>query len=57
MANAMWMEVPTPTAPIAAGPSGPTIIVSTMPMLIQPSSAATTGSASFKVGRTSDRSE
>ncbi len=36
---------PVPTAPIAAGPSGLTMMVSTMPMVTQPISAITTGIA------------
>jgi hypothetical protein len=47
--------LPSPVAPIAAGPSGPTIIVSTMPMPIQPISARTTGPASLRRGRSSLR--
>ena len=39
-----------PVAAIAAGPSGPTMIVSTRPMLIHPTSARMTGPASFISG-------
>ena len=42
-----------PTAPIASGPSGPTISVSTRPMATQPISATTTGAASVAMGRNS----
>ncbi len=45
-----------PTAPMAAGPSGLTIRVSTMPMLIQPSSAVMTGAASRATGGSEPRS-
>src|SRR6266478_5349668 len=46
------------TAPMAVALLGsrPTIMVSTMAMLIQPSSARTRGTASRKVGRNSERS-
>ena len=44
-----------PTPPIAAGPSGPTISVSTMPIAIQPISARMTGHASRPSGRSSPR--
>ena len=37
---------PIPTAPMASGPRGPTMIVSTMPIVIHPSSARITGTAS-----------
>ena len=53
--TAMNSELPRPTAPIASGPSGPTMSVSTMPMVIQPSSATTTGAASANIGRNSAR--
>ena len=43
MANPKCIELPMPAAPIAAGPSGPTMIVSTTPIPIQPSSARMTG--------------
>ena len=46
-----------PAAPMAAGPSGATMMVSTMPMLIQPSSASTTGSARRSIGASSERNE
>jgi len=39
-----------PTDPIAAGPRGPTMIVSTMPIMTQPTSARTTGPASASIG-------
>ncbi len=42
-----------PTAPIASGPSGPTISVSTSPIATQPISATTTGMASVAIGRSS----
>ena len=45
--------LPIPTAPIAAGPSGPTMIVSTTPMHIQPSSARITGPATRNMGLSS----
>jgi hypothetical protein len=41
--------LPSATAPIAAGPSLPTIMVSTTPIAIQPSSLSTTGTASFTI--------
>ena len=41
---------PRPTAPIASGANQPTMIVSTTPMNIQPSSAMMTGQASRIVG-------
>src|SRR5688572_19034079 len=55
IANAMCMALPTPAALIACGPSGPTMMVSTTPMLIQPSSASTTGMASRNIGQNSRR--
>ena len=57
IANAMCIELPTPAALIASGPSGPTITVSTTPIVIQPSSAITTGTAIFSMGRNSVRIE
>ena len=45
--------LPSPTAPVASAPSGPTVIVSTIPIAIQPSSATTTGIASRSIGPTS----
>src|SRR5262245_24210500 len=45
-----------PAAPIASGPSRPTITVSTMPIVTHPSSAITTGVASVSIGRSSFRS-
>ena len=45
-----------PVAPIAAGPRGPTMMVSTTPIAIQPSSARMTGNASRSVGLSSPRS-
>jgi hypothetical protein len=53
IATAMKSELLIPTAPIAAGPRGPTMMVSTIPMLIQPISARTTGPASLSVGSNS----
>jgi hypothetical protein len=50
MAMAVKTPLPSPVAPMAAGPSGPTIIVSTMPIAIQPISARITGPASFRRG-------
>src|SRR5712692_1375822 len=49
--------LPRLTAPIASALAGrrPTSMVSTIPMLIQPSSAATSGPASFSMGRNSRR--
>ena len=41
---------PSPTAPMASGASQPTMIVSTTPMNIQPSSAMMTGQARRIVG-------
>ena len=55
IATAMNSELPRPTAPMASGPRGPTMSVSTMPMVIQPSSAITTGAASANIGRNSSR--
>ncbi len=52
----MKSELPTPTAPIASGPKDPTISVSTIPIVIHPSSARTTGNASVNIGRNSGRS-
>ena len=49
----MNSEDPRPTAPMASGPSGPTIRVSTIPIVIHPSSASTTGTASVNIGRNS----
>ena len=46
-----------PTPPIASGPSGPTISVSTMPIAIQPISARMTGQARRPSGRSSLRHE
>ena len=40
---AVKTPLPIPVAAIAAGPSGPTMIVSTRPMLIHPTSARMTG--------------
>src|SRR5262245_15855918 len=54
-ATAKKIELLIPDAPIAAGPSGPTMIVSTMPMLIQPISARMTGPASLSIGKSSRR--
>ena len=53
IAIAMKSELLIPVAPIAAGPSGPTMIVSTIPMLIQPISARTTGPASLSMEKSS----
>ncbi len=47
--------LPTPTAPIASGPSRPTMARSTTPMAIQPNSATTTGVASLAIGGSSAR--
>ena len=55
MATAVDNELPRPTAPMASGPRGPTMSVSTMPMVIQPSSAITTGAASANIGPSSAR--
>ena len=46
-----------PTPPMASGPSGPTIRVSTMPIAIQPISARMTGQARRPSGRSSLRHE
>ena len=56
MHTPMNTAVPTPTAPIASGPSGPTINVSTIPIVTHPSSAKTTGTARRNIGRNSWRS-
>ena len=48
-------ELPTPAAAIADGPSGPTMMVSTTPIAIQPSSARTTGTAMRSIGVSSAR--
>src|SRR5688572_16945852 len=55
MAKAMCIALPTPAALIACGPSGPTMMVSTTPMAIQPSSAITTGTAMRSIGKSSRR--
>ena len=55
MQTAMKSELPMPTAPMASGPIGPTINVSTSPMVIHPSSARTTGTASENIGANSWR--
>src|SRR5712691_1046688 len=57
-ARTIKMLEPRLTAPMAVALLGsrPTIMVSTMAMLIQPSSARTRGTASRKVGRNSARS-
>ena len=52
-ATPMKRELPTPTAPIASGPSPPTISVSTIPIVIHPSSARTTGRRQRSIGRNS----
>src|SRR5262245_5230331 len=52
-AIAVNTPLPSPAAPIAAGPSGPTMIVSTMPITIQPISARITGPASLSRGGSS----
>ena len=57
IANAMCMALPTPAALIAWGPSGPTMMVSTTHIVIQPSSAITTGTAIFSIGTNSVRIE
>src|SRR5206468_10770405 len=54
-ATAKSSEALMPAAPIDAGPSGPTMIVSTIPMHIQPISARTTGPASFSMATSSRR--
>ena len=53
MTIAVKTPLPIPVAAIAAGPKGPTISVSTRPMLIQPISARMTGMASRRRGRSS----
>src|SRR5689334_5777556 len=50
---AVKTPLPMPVAAMAAGPSGPTIRVSTRPMLIQPISARMTGPARRRRGRSS----
>src|SRR5688572_25246449 len=49
------MELPMPTAPIASAPRRPTMRTSTMPIVTQPSSARTTGTASASIGLNSPR--
>src|SRR6185436_206483 len=51
---AVKTPLPIPVAAMAAGPSGPTMTVSTRPMPIQPISARTTGPARRISGRSSD---
>ncbi len=53
MTTAMNRLLPSPTAPVASAPSGPTMTVSTIPIAIQPSSATTTGTASASIGPSS----
>src|SRR4051812_45583001 len=57
IAKAMCNELPTPDALIASGPNEPTMIVSTTPIVIQPSSAITTGTAILSIGMNSVRIE
>jgi hypothetical protein len=45
-----------PAAPMAPGPSGATMMVSTSPIPIQPISASTTGPARRSMERSSDTS-
>ncbi len=45
MQTPMKSDVPTPTAPIASGLMRPTINASTIPIVIHPISARTTGTA------------
>ncbi len=47
--------LPRPTAPMAAGPSGPTISVSTSPISVHPISARMTGTARAIMGLSSRR--
>ena len=54
--TAKQRTLPKPTAPISAGPSRPTIAMSTIPIAIQPSSAPTIGAARRIVGGSSRRS-
>jgi hypothetical protein len=54
MAMAVNTLLPMPAAPMAAGPSGPTMIVSTTPIDIQPTSARITGTAMRSRGSSSD---
>src|ERR1041385_7281659 len=54
---AVETPLPMPVAAIAAGPGGPTMAVSTSPMLIQPISARMTGPARRRRGRSSDKFE
>ena len=54
--NARNSALPTPTAPIASGPSRPTMAMSTICIDTQPTSAIATGAASDTVGRISRRS-
>ena len=54
--TAKQRTLPTPTAPIAAGPSRPTMAMSTSPIAIHPSSATTIGVARRTVGGSSPRS-
>ena len=51
--TARQRTLPMPTAPIAAGPSRPTIARSTSPIAIHPSSATTIGVARRMVGGSS----
>ena len=55
MATAKNRLLPMLTAPIAVGPTRPTIIVSTSPIAIHPISAVATGQASWNIGRSSAR--
>ena len=55
MPTARKTMLPSPTAPMAAGPSGPTMSVSTSPMAVQPISARMTGTASVIMGLSSRR--
>ena len=52
-ASAMYTVLPRPTAPSASGERRPTMMVSTIPMNIHPSSATTTGQARASIGRNS----
>jgi hypothetical protein len=57
MAMAICNELLMPDVAIASGPSGPTMIVSTTPIAIQPSSARMTGIARRSMGFSSARSD
>ena len=57
LAEIGWMAMGIVDTPMASGPRGPTIRVSTMPIDIQPISARMTGQARRPSGRSSLRHE